>query len=210
MGRIIEMPTRDANIPAKEGRPWVMPWLELFPNVPRSVPTVKNGELVPEVKALISLIAKVKTVGSDGRVVLATGHANPEAHLLIAREARRQGVEVMLTHPGAAVPRASLLEVAKLGGYIEVMADLNQVGENPEEKAKYAFDTIKLVGADHAIMGSDCGQVNNPFPPDCFAITAKKLRSMGLTEPELNKVFKENAAKYLGLPATAPRAPSAR
>ncbi len=209
-GRIIEMPTRDVNVPQKEGRPWVMPWLDLFPNMPRSVPTVRNGELVPEMKNIIALIAKIKTVGSDGRVVLATGHASPEGHLLIAREARKQGVEVLLTHPGANVPRASLQEVANLGGWIEVMADFHQVGEDPEVKAKYTFDTIRFVGADHAIMGSDCGQVNNPFPPDCYALAAKKLRSMGLTEQELNKIFKENPAKYLGLPAAGTKSSASR
>ncbi len=208
-GRIIEMPTRDVNVPAKEGRPWVMPWLELFPNMPRNVPTVRNGELVPEMKNIIAMIAKVRTVGSDGRVVIATGHASPEGHILIAKEARRQGVEVMLTHPGPNVPRAGLQEVAKLGAFIEVMADFHQVGEDPEEKAKYTFDTIRLIGADQVIMGTDCGQTNNPFPPDCIALAAKKLRSMGLTDAELNKILKENPARYLGLPPPATR-PSSR
>lgn len=199
-GRIIEMPTRDNSIPAKDGRPWVLPWLDLFPNIPRNVPTVRNGEVVPELKNLIALIAKVKTAGSDGRVVIATGHASPEAHILIAKEARRQGVEVLLTHPGASVPRAALQEVAKLGAYIEVMADFHQVGEDPEEKAKYTFDTIRQVGAGQVIMGTDCGQMNNPFPADCIALAARKLRSMGLTEGELNQILKENPARYLGLP----------
>lgn len=209
-GRIVEMPTRDNNIPNREARPWVLPWVDLFPGVPRNVPTVRNGEVVPEVKELITLISRVKTVGSEGRVVLATGHATPEAHILIAKEARRQGVEVLLTHPGKNVPRAGLQEVARMGAYIEVMADFHQVGEDPEEKAQYTFETIRAIGADHIIMGTDCGQVNNPFPADCIALAAKKLRSMGITQEELDKILKENPARYLGLPppARSARVPS--
>ena len=132
------MPTRDARPPETEGRPWVLPWAADFPNTPTFVPVSRNGVLLPEVRSLIALLAKVKTVGSGGGVVLATGHATPEEHLLLAREARSRGVKVMLTHPSAAVTLAMKREVAELGGFIEVLADFNQWGENFSEKADYA------------------------------------------------------------------------
>jgi hypothetical protein len=39
-------------------------------------------------------------VDSNGRMVLATGHATPEEHLLLAQEGRAQGLNALLTHPG--------------------------------------------------------------------------------------------------------------
>jgi hypothetical protein len=198
-GRIVEMPTRDARAPETEGRPWVLPWTADFPSMTTFVPVSRNGILLPEVQSLIALLAEVKTVGSDGRVVLATGHATPADHMLLAREARRQGVQVMLTHPSAAVTLAMKQEVAELGGFIEVLADFNQWGENFSEKADYAAETIRGVGAESIVMGSDCGQMNNPLPSDCLVLAARALRARGITERELNLMYKENPARLLGL-----------
>jgi hypothetical protein len=41
--------------------------------------------------------------------------------------------------------------------------------------------------------------MNNPYPPDCMAIMAQKLRAQGITEPQIDTMFKENPAKLLGL-----------
>ena len=54
-----------------------------------------------------------------------------------------------------------------------------------------------LIGA---IASTDCGFTTNPFPPDCFAIMAKQRRAQGITERELDLMFKESPAKLLGLP----------
>src|SRR4030095_6412958 len=126
-GRIYEMPTRDS-ITATT-RPGSMereslarnrPWMLMMPaETPPYVAVSKNGELLPDVKHLIGVLAKIRTVDSNGRMVLATGHATPEEHLLLAREGRRLGINVLLTHPGD-IPQ--LPEVARLGGFIEVMA----------------------------------------------------------------------------------------
>lgn len=202
-GRIIEMPTRDIRVPQNDNRPWVTPWAPLFANMPRSVPTVRNGELLPEAKAIIALIAKLKTTGSNGRVVLATGHATPEEHVLLAREARRLGVSVILTHPGDNVTDAQFQEVKKLGALVEVNADFYQEGDKPEEKIAFAVKQIKRLGAETIVMGTDCGQMDNPLPADCIVLAARALRARGITEQQLNVMFKENPARFLGLPPPA-------
>ena len=52
----------------------------------------RNGELLPEVKQVIAVIAK-------HNLVLATGHVSPEEGLMLLREGRRQGVQRMVvTH----------------------------------------------------------------------------------------------------------------
>jgi len=109
-GRIVEMPTRDScgNGPPNmdpqnlaQNRPWM---LLMPPGSSQCVATAKNGELLPEVKYLIGGLAKIRTVDSNGRLVLATGHATVEEHLLLAREGRKQGLQVLLTHPPGQCP----------------------------------------------------------------------------------------------------------
>jgi hypothetical protein len=137
--------------------------------MPKYVPVSQVGVLLPHVKSLIALLAKVKTIDSNGRVVMATGHANPQDHVLLAREARAQGVEVMLTHPSAAVTMDMKKEVASLGGYIEVMADFNQWGGDAKEKADYVAEVIKGVGPNTYCLDRTAGRWITPSRPTAMS-----------------------------------------
>jgi hypothetical protein len=201
-GRIYEMPTRDSitatTNPASmdprtlaRTRPWM---LIMPPGTPPYIAVSSNGELLPEVKYLIAQMAKIRTVDSNGRLVLATGHATPEEHLLLAREGRRQGLNVLLTHPGD-IPQ--LPEAASLGAFIEV----NASGIYKTEAGQAAAAAlIRKVGAEHIVIGTDCGQTNNVYPTDCLALAARGLRAHGITQRELDLMYKANPAKLLGLP----------
>ena len=80
-GRVVWMPTFDAENQvrySKEKRPFVA--------------VSRGGELVPEVREVIALIAK-------HGLVLATGHSSQEEGLMLLREGRRQGVrQMVVTH----------------------------------------------------------------------------------------------------------------
>ena len=201
-GRIFEMPTRDS-ITATT-RPGSMdptnlerarPWMLMMPEgTPPYIAVSKNGELLPEVKHLIGVLAKIRTVDSNGRMVLATGHATPEEHLLLAREGRRQGLNVLLTHPGD-IPQ--LPEAAKLGAFIEVTA--SNIYKN-EAGRTAAAALIRKIGAEAIIISTDCGQTGNVYPTDCLALAARGLRAHGITQRELDLMYKTNPAKLLGLP----------
>ena len=200
-GRIFEMPTRDS-ITATT-RPGSMdpqnlartrPWMLLMPEgTPPYIAVSKNGELLPEVKHVISVLANTRTVDSNGRMVLATGHATPEEHLLLAREARRSGLNVLLTHPGD-IPQ--LPEAAKLGAFIEVTAS-NIYKSEAGRTAAAAL--IRKIGAESIIISTDCGQTGNVYPTDCLALAARGLRAHGITQAELDLMYKTNPAKLLGL-----------
>jgi hypothetical protein len=198
-GRIVEMPTRDSITGARNMDPAFLavnrPWMLLMPpGTPQYVATSKDGQLTPEVKFLIAAMAKIRTVDSNGRLVLATGHATPEEHLLLATEARRQGLQVLLTHPGD-IPQ--LPEVVRLGAFIE----MNASGiYKTEAGMKAAADLVKKIGAEHIIVGTDCGQTVNVYPTDCLALAARGMRAHGVTQRELDLMYKANPAKLLGLP----------
>jgi len=201
-GRIVEMPTRDScgNGPPNmdpqnlaQNRPWM---LLMPPGSSQCVATAKNGELLPEVKYLISVLAKIRTVDSNGRLVLATGHATAEEHLLLAREGRKQGLQVLLTHPPANAPQVA--EAVQLGAFME----MNASGiYKTEAGSKAAAETVKRIGAEHIIVGTDCGQTVNVYPTDCLVLAARGMRAHGVTQRELDLMYKVNPAKLLGLPS---------
>src|SRR6266550_422013 len=104
-GRIVWMSTFDAENQvrySKENRPFVS--------------VSRNGELLPEVKQVIAVIAK-------HNLVLATGHVSPEEGLMLLREGRRQGVQRMVvTHainPPIVMSVGQMKEAATLGAFIE-------------------------------------------------------------------------------------------
>lgn len=198
-GRIVEMPTRDSVTGARNMEPAALtqnrPWMLLMPpGSPTHVATSKDGQLTPETKYLIGVMGKLRTVDSNGRLVLATGHATPEEHLLLTAEARRQGLQVLLTHPGD-IPQ--LPEATRLGAFVE----LNASGiYKTDAGRKNAAALVKKVGADHVIIGTDCGQTVNLYPTDCLVLAARGLRANGITQRELDLMYKVNPAKLLGLP----------
>jgi hypothetical protein len=209
-GRIVEMPTRDseqtfrgASSRGPESRPWVTPWAQLFPDRPTFVATVKDGQLLPDTRALITMLSTLET-SSGAPVVLATGHATNEEHMLIAREGRRQGITVLLTHPDN-LPAEQAQEMAQLGAFIEINASGGFAhGADAETWAPKTVDRIRKVGVEQVVMGSDAGQTDRPLPGDELAMAAKALRAHGLTDAELSKIFRENPARVLGLPAPPP------
>jgi hypothetical protein len=211
-GRIVEMPTRDSitgwETIQKTGHD-PRTWIKVRPpDAPKYVAISKDGKLLPEVIQFIETLAKMTTTQSNGSIVLATGHAAPEEHLLLAREGRRVGLQVLATHPKG-IPQME--EIAKTGAFIEINASLILKGKDPTARTSTgdgftdAIAWIRRVGAESVIISSDCGQITNPLPSDALAMAAKGLRSRGITERELNLMFKENPAKLLGLPPLEPK-----
>ena len=198
-GRVVMMPTRDASRERASQTPEYLanarPWIQFLPpGAPRIVDTIRSGQLLPEVVHFIGVMGKMATVDSNGPLVLATGHATPEEALLLTREGRRQGLQVVVTHGGGTAPEFQ--EAAKLGAFLEfnsaaVVRDFSS--------AKAMVQAIRKVGPASVVVGTDCGQMNNPHPADCMGLMAKALRAQGITERELNLMFKENPAKLLGL-----------
>jgi Family of unknown function (DUF6282) len=186
-GRIVWMPTFDAENQvrfSKEKRPFVS--------------VSRNGELLPEVRQVIALIAK-------HNLVLATGHSSSEEVLMLLREAQRQGVRRMVvTHAmnppiGMTVPQ--MQEAAKLGAFIEFVGSSPASADARERYDRFA-DAIRKVGPAFCILSSDLGQMGNPLPVDGFGAFLVALRERGFTQQEIDRMSKENPAKVLGLGAS--------
>jgi hypothetical protein len=183
-GRIVWMPTFDAENQvryAKENRPFVS--------------VSRNGELLPEVKQVIGLIAK-------HNLVLATGHSSADEGLMLLREARQQGVQRMVvTHamnPPIAMTVGQMQEAAKLGAFIEFVGS-SPVSADARERYDRFADAIRKVGAAFCILSSDLGQMGNPLPVDGFGAFLDALRERGFSDADIGRMSKENPARVLGL-----------
>jgi len=183
-GRVVWMPTFDAENQvrySKESRPFVS--------------VSRNGQLLPETKAVIGIIAK-------HHLVMATGHVSPLEGLMLVREARRQRVEHMVvTHamnPPVLMTAAQMQEAAKEGAFIEFVGGSLTAADAKVRLDRYA-EAIRQVGPQFCILSSDLGQKDNPLPVDGYAAFLQAMRTRGLTERDVNVMSKENPAKLLGL-----------
>jgi microsomal dipeptidase-like Zn-dependent dipeptidase len=183
-GRLVWMSTFDAENQvrySKENRPFVS--------------VSRNGELLPETKAVIGIIAK-------HHLVMATGHVSPQEGLMLVREAHRQRVEHMVvTHamnPPVLMTTAQMREAAKEGAFIEFVGGSLTATDANERMGRYA-EAIRQVGPQFCILSSDLGQKNNPLPVDGYAAFLQAMRTRGMTERDVNAMSKENPAKLLGL-----------
>jgi hypothetical protein len=155
----------------------------------------REGELLPETKDVIGVIARYD-------LVMATGHNSPEDDLLLLREARAQGVkETVVTHAmlsPTSMTISQMQEAAKLGAYIEFVYN-GLLGRSKEfDFADYA-KAIHDVGAEHCILSSDMGQVGNPLHPDGLQMLFDGLKKQGITQGQIDQMSKVNPARLLGL-----------
>jgi Family of unknown function (DUF6282) len=183
-GRFVWMSTFDSEAQvrySKEDRPFVR--------------LAQNGQLLPQTKQVIALIAK-------DNLVMATGHPTAEEALMMIREARAQGVKHMVVTHAMIEPihmsDAQMLEAAKMGAYIEFVYN-GLIGASKEFEFKDYARAIRYVGAEHCILSSDMGQPTNPLHPDGLVLLFDGLKREGITQAEIDRMAKENPARLLGL-----------
>jgi hypothetical protein len=155
----------------------------------------RNGDLLPEVKDVIAVIARYN-------LVLSTGHNTPNEVLLMIREARRQGVQhIIVTHAMIApihMTHDLMIEAAELGAYIEFVYN-GTIGPYKEfELAEYA-EAIRLAGVKQSILSTDLGQIVNPPHAAGMLTFLEGMETIGFSQAELDQMTKENPARLLGL-----------
>jgi hypothetical protein len=188
-GRFVWMSTFDSEAQvrySKQDRPFVR--------------VSQNGQLLPETRRVIAVIAK-------HNLVMATGHVSAEEGLMLIREARTQGVQHMVVTHAMLAPihmsDAQMLEAAKMGAYIEFVYN-GLLGSYKEFTFKDYARAIRYVGVEHCILASDMGQPANPLHPDGLVALFDGLKKEGITQAEIDRMAKENPARLLGLELLGP------
>jgi hypothetical protein len=183
-GRVVWMPAGDTEKEVRASK---------NPNGP-FVAVSRNGDLLPAVKDVISIVAK-------HGLVIASGHIVAEDALMVFREAKRQGVQHMIaTHAfdlAGKMTVEQMQEAAKLGAFIEF--DFRNTLEGGRT------DAIRKVGPQFCFLSEFWTKVGPPREyggPDGVGAFAEAMRARGFTDRELDMMFKENPAKALGLPTT--------
>ena len=176
--------------------------LPFWINYPKPCP--EGGELLPEVKEAIQIIAKAKTRDSNGDLILATGHNSPPEVKLMVKEAVRVGVKhIIITHPLLDIVDMTMEEIKETVAMgPEVYAEFTSQFGNPNarpEVVKMHIEGIRAAGVERSFISSDTGQLNSNWQPGALANCAKVLRANGFTEHELDLLLKINPAKILGI-----------
>ena len=152
----------------------------------------QNGGLLPQVTEICKLIARAN-------IILATGHLYLSEIKLLVSEAKKQGVKkILMNHPEFIVnaPIPDMVSLADQGVFIEHSYALFHSGT---VKREYLVEMIKAVGAERTIIGSDLGQMTNPYPVDGLKACIKDLLERGIKEEEIDFMFRKNPAKLLDL-----------
>jgi len=160
------------------------------------VSIARNGQLLPETREVLRIIAA-------RRLVLATGHSSPAESLLVIREARALGVEhIVVTHPLSPTIGMStdeMRQAAAQGAFIELV--YGAVADTPPQ---FPFEdyvnVVRAIGPEHVIMSSDSGNSTRPLHTDALRIFRMRMRSAGISDAALDLMMKTNPARLLGLP----------
>jgi hypothetical protein len=185
LGKFVWMSTYDSHaqvIASKVDRPYVA--------------ISRNGELLPETKAVLATIKKYD-------LVMATGHNSAEEDLLLLRESRRLNIthmvvtHAMLSPINMTIPQ--MQEAASLGAYIEFVYN-GLIGTSKAFGFSDYAKAIRAVGIDHCILSSDMGQPRNPLHPDGLLAFFAGLEKEGFTPAEIAQMSQTNPARLLSPP----------
>ena len=184
-GRIIYMPTVNSEHEVRQNKNPAAPFVRVS----------TDGELLPEVLAMIDLIAEYD-------LVLSTGHSSPAEIILLTREAKKRGVrQVLVTNPlywAISMSVEQMVEAAELGAYLEFI--YYSVGR-PDARvtmADYA-QAIEAIGPSRCILSSCGGQAWLPIHTFAWSELLRGMRENGIAADDIDMMVRSNPARLLGL-----------
>jgi hypothetical protein len=168
-----------------------------LPGTGQTILTAKGG-LLPEVSEVLKIV-------KDNDVALGTGHLSPKETFILVEAALSAGVKkVVVTHVlqdqlmDLILTNEEIVRLAKMGAIIEYSY---WTCENNISKSdpKILGDSIKLVGAQHCILTTDFGQIDNPPAPDGLRAFITAMMNCGISEKDLAIMVKTNPSQLLNL-----------
>jgi hypothetical protein len=150
-------------------------------------------------------------------LVLKTGHISPRESLALIRLAKQAGVEkIVVTHATGTPVMASVrdqVEMASRGALIEhcvvkflpvsiLRNTTSAVHSDPETKIGdlgYLKESIREVGPNHCILGTDSGQMYHPYPHELFKYFFYLLLELGFSYEEIGRMARDNPGRLLGI-----------
>jgi hypothetical protein len=160
-----------------------------------SVSIFRNGELLPEARNVLEMIARHS-------LILETGHWTADEVLMLIEEARKLGVsKIVVTHAMIApihMQISHMKQAAEYGAWIEFVFN-GLTGPHKEFDFVDYATAIRAVGVEHCILSSDLGQPMNMSHPDGLVLFFDGLESEGISSAEIDQMSVKNPALILGL-----------
>ena len=159
-----------------------------------------NGKLKKNVCEVIEIVKQYD-------LPLFTGHVSPEESIALVKEAVAMGFDkIVMTHPDSYSIRATreqILEFARLGGMIEFVV-LGTLPAQQRIHPKEIAEIIKTIGAEKAIIDTDCF-FDYPCPaPEMLRMMAASLLHFGISKEEIVQMIKVNPYYLMNIPIDAP------
>src|SRR5436190_7676669 len=156
----------------------------------------EDGKVLPEVKEIMEMAAEKK-------VGIGFGHTDFQELLPLAKLAKEIGVRATLDHPLLELNKLLLDEMKQLrdlgvyvGTYCQPMIpSLYQPVADPMETIR----TMKEIGPERCIIGTDFGQVMHVNSLDGMRIFLRALLAFGMTRDEVFLMIRDNPAKLMWL-----------
>jgi predicted TIM-barrel fold metal-dependent hydrolase len=148
-------------------------------------------------------VAEIMKMAAAKKVGIGFGHTDFKELLPLAKKAKELGVRATLDHPLLELNKLLLdemLELADLGVYVgtycqPMIPSLYQPVADPME----TINTIKAIGPQRCIIGSDFGQVLHMDSIDGMRVFIRALLAFGIKEHEVRMMVHDNPAKLMWL-----------
>jgi len=189
-GRVVWLPTFDSEA-----------WVKYYKLNQPFVPVSKDGKLLPDVLALLDLIAQ------HPDAVFETGHVSAEEVLLAVHAAHERGIKhIVVTHamrPPELMTVEQMQEAAKDGAYLEFVYGA-ALGPKPLVPLSVYADGMRRVGAKYCIMATDFGggkapTAERPLHPEGLLNFMNAMVKEGIPQSDVDMMTKTNPAIALGL-----------
>lgn len=168
--------------------------VQLKPEEPIEI--MGNGRVRDEVYEILES-------AKEANAIVASGHLAPDRITALFEAAREVGVTKLLANHPNFVVEASYEDAKRwveLGAVIE-----HSLCMYDDDSTFYHWDIetlvawIEAVGPERSTLGSDLGQMNNPLPTDSFRKIVAKLLEHGISEDDIRRMVRDNAAELLGV-----------
>lgn len=177
-GKMVWMPTRDAKNSLKFGNMEG----DFFKRKGLSILN-DNGKMRSEIFEIFDICKKYNAC-------LATGHLDINESLILCREAIKNNVKIILTHPDWVRTKIDVeeqIKLAKSGVFLEkVWANLDDGDCNIEE----FLGTMKRLNFENIFISTDRGIVNKDSPLDSMIKVIEFLLNNGVNETDIEKMIK--------------------
>lgn len=161
------------------------------------VDVIQNGKIVPELKAVFSLIRQYDAV-------LGTAHVSPEEAFPVVEAARNMGVEkIVVTHPEWWVCDWDLSSQKRIvqdyGVILERCYRQNLGGGAYKSNLPSNVEAIREIGYEHIMIDTDGGQVENPHWEFAMEECITYLKEHQIPDHQIEYMTRTLPSKLLGI-----------